>query len=286
MENDVTKKFYELLRKCQSWADDEKYIPTPFRQPSQYDLFYQKITHLLTDEMIAQKCFFGTEQIHLPSRFMVQISEDDNQNFQGEKRQLLIQSLNRFLVGEFRRLGVEPFERELVELEVLAAFQPGEIKITSFWRESFSPEIRFNQDPQHLGAVDFDESAGNTIIAPSFWTDESDGAENETMVRSNLKRYFSLEIWRAGNYQNKVPVFQPEITIGRSVREQIRLQGDNSISRHHLDLTYQANNKFILSVAGQNPVFIRDVPLFTGQNLSCFLGDFVKIGSYCLQIQE
>ncbi len=272
-KENITQKLHQVIRKWQAWADE---IPSPFGQMSWSDAFYQKITKQLRDEIEVQHCCFGTESVHLPSRYIVEISEDDGLHFQGEKFELFLSALNRFLAGEFRRLGVDPLETE-VQIVAAPTLKTGEIKIQSFWRECYSPPvIHFNdRSSEHYEIED-----SETIIAPSFWKEE---AETPTVVR---KKIFSLDIWREGDYQSKIPIFQPKLKIGRSVQEDLALLDDETISRHHLELIYQGDDSFKIVMQGQNPIFVGEIPLFTGQTEVCKFGDVFEIGRYSIKIQN
>lgn len=277
MDRKITAKLQEILHKCQAWVDNEKYIPKKFRMKSWSNEFAEKIMRELDDEMIRQKFGVEGEKIYLPTKYSVQISQEDSDEFVGEKRDLLIELLNKYVGNCFRLLSIKTNVRSFVRLFPSAELQKGEIKVAHQWEERYSPLIRFNRD-----------SSEDMIIAPAFW---KNGFENdyETVFNKRLRRLFCVDISQNGISQDKLPVFQPEIIIGRgspSFQVDVTLKDDLEISRHHAILAYQANDFFNLSVIGQNPVLIGENLIFAGQTANMGWEETFQIGSYLLKLNR
>lgn len=292
MERELTKKFYEILYKCQTWIDDENYILPEFRQKSWSDVFAEKIICGIKEEMVKQKLGFQNGKIYIPSKYLVEINDLDSRQWSGIKREILLQELNKFVGECLRVLSVETFETEFVQIQTAPDIkQPGEIRILHFWDESYSPKIRFNQNPAGTKSDEYEEFSEDTIIAPAFWKNDSEDTENdcETVVRKKSYKFYSLDIWRDGFRRANLPIFQPEITLGRgspSIRVDVPLEGDLEISRYHASLTYQTNSSFNLSVTGQNPVIIGNKTVFAGQTTTLDWEENFQIGSYVLKMQK
>lgn len=277
MDREIAAKLQEILHKCQAWVDDEKYVPKKFRTKSWSNEFAENIMRELDDEMIRQKFGIEDEKIYLPTKYLVQISQEDSNEFVGEKRDLLIELLNNYVENCFRLLSIETNVRNFVRICSSAELQKGEIKVVHQWEERYSPMIRFNQG-----------SSEDTIIAPAFWNNEIDN-ECETVVNKRLEHLYSLEISQYGSSLNNLPIFQPEIIIGRGSRSfsvNVALKEDLEISRHHAILTYQPSHTFNLSVVGQNPVLVGENPLFAGQTTNLVWDETFQIGSYLLKLQR
>ncbi len=277
MDREITAKLQEILHKCQAWVDNEKYIPKKFRMKSWSNEFAEKIMRELDDEMIRQKFGVEGEKIYLPTKYSVQISQEDSDEFVGEKRDLLIELLNKYVGNCFRLLSIETNVRSFVRLFPSAELQKGEIKVAHQWEERYSPLIRFNRD-----------SSEDMIIAPAFW---KNGFENdyETVFSKRLRRLFCVDISQNGISQDKLPIFQPEIIIGRgspSFQVDVTLKDDLEISRHHAILAYQTNDSFNLSVIGQNPALIGENLIFAGQTANMGWEETFQIGSYLLKLNR
>lgn len=288
MDKEITNKLQEILHKCQAWVDNEKYIPKNFRTKSWSDEFAENIMSALEDEMIKQKFGLQNEKIYLPTKYFVEISREDSFEFVGKKRELLNEALNRFVGNCFRLLSIDTNLKDFVQIQTSAELQKGEIKIIHQWEESYSPNILFNQRLQTTRFEGFNE---DTIIAPAFWENnfESSEKDNETVVKKRFDCLFCVEIWYNGFRENNLPVFQPEIIIGRgspSLPADIILKDDDEISRHHARLSYKANNSFNLTVFGQNPTLVKGEFLFAGQTVALTWEEDFQIGGYVLRIQR
>jgi Protein of unknown function (DUF3662)/FHA domain len=292
MDKKVTGKLLEVLHWCQTSINNEKYVPLNFKNKSSSDIFAENIVSEIESEMIKQKFCFPNSKLYLPSQYLVEISREDSQEFVGSKREILLRELNRFVERCLRMLSVETLNNEFIQLQTSEELQKGEIKVTHQWDEIYSPVINFNQNSEKTNLVEIEDFSEETIIAPAFWKNGFEDFEYEndfeTVVKPNLKRSFSLEISRDGVYQNALPIFQSQITLGRgsiSKAVDIPLKGDLEISRQHAIIQKEVNDKFNLSVMGQNPVFVNENALYAGQTKSCSVGEIIKIGSYSLKMQ-
>ena len=292
MDKKVTGKLLEVLHWCRTSINNEPYVPLDFTGKSWSDIFAEKIVSEIESEMIKQKFCFPNSKLYLPSQYLVEISREDSQEFVGSKREILLRELNRFVERCLRMLSVETLNTEFIQLQTSEELQKGEIKVTHQWDEIYSPVIKFNQNSEKTNSVEIEDFSEETIIAPAFWKSQFEDFEYEndfeTVVKPNLKRAFSLEISRAGIYQNALPIFQPQITLGRgsaSKAVDIPLKGDLEISRQHAIIQKHIDDKFNLSVTGQNPIFVNENALYAGQTISCSIGETIKIGSYSLKMQ-
>lgn len=283
MDGEITKKLQEIIHKCQAWVDDEKYIPKKFGGKSQSESFAEKIRIELESEMIKQKFSFQNEQIYLPTKYVIEISQKDSLEFSGIKREILISELNKFVERCFRLLSVDFLDTNFIQISVSSELKEGRIRVNHFWEETYQPEIIFNK-PIDLANNNFEQCNEKTIVIPHF--NNFDENENETVIRKNFKRLFSLDIRQNGNPFNSLPIFQPEISLGRGSQANkvdIELKGDLGISRHHAILNLQKEDTFNFTVTGQNPAFIGSTPILTGQTATLKLGDIFQIGNYQLR---
>lgn len=115
----------------------------------------------------------------------------------------------------------------------------------------------------------------------------SSAEEELTHVNKRTAELYKLEIWRGGVRQNVVPVFQPEISIGRGSRSKpvdIALAGDPEISRRHLTILCDATGFYLVS-EGRNLTSVNNYEVPMGQKISVAPGVPIAVCSYLLRIQ-
>lgn len=116
----------------------------------------------------------------------------------------------------------------------------------------------------------------------------SDDLEVMTNVRKRVTELYRLEIWYGGVRQNVVPIFNPEISIGRGSKSKpvdITLSGDPEISRRHAAIITDGNNRFWIMNEGRNPAMIAGHDLPSGQRVPVQPGTNIAVGTYILRIQ-
>lgn len=290
MEKELTGKLQEIIHKCQAWVDAEKFIPKKFKTQSNGEKFAEKILIELEAEMIKQKFSLDYSKIYLPTKYTVIISEADNQEFTGKKREVLINELNSFIERYFKLLGADYQSSKFVELKPASEIQPNDIKILHCWEDCYSPNIVINQPSPVFSNSEIYNFGDDTIVTNSKTQLDLDLPEEfETVFRKSIPKFYTLDIWRDGIRQNSLPIFQPEIAIGRGsplIFVDVPLKGDLQISRHHAVLTYKKNDTFSLLVKGQNPAFVNNKPIYSGHIANLYWDANFQIGGYSLSLQK
>lgn len=228
-------------------------------------------------------------QTFIPREYLIYLSNDDDKEWQGEKRRGLEQGLFNVLSERARelsgstQLAVKSF---VVELRVDGTLNKGEFRVQPIWDET---EVGKTSVLPRAGSplmqTQLPESGSLAIPgipvapvpptgAPSTVPDEesttpspeAEGAgDDQTMVRPRIVTLYSIEIWREGVRQAVIPVSRPEITIGRgsrSVTVDLPLKGDPEISRLHLTLTRDEAGNYWVTPKGRNSTLVngREVP--------------------------
>lgn len=124
------------------------------------------------------------------------------------------------------------------------------------------------------------------LVTPQPSDDENE-TEAATVVQRRTKELYKLEVWQNGQYQVLLPVFKPEISIGRgskSVVVDIPLKGDPEISRLHVVLERDFNGNFWLNPQGKNPIVVGSMEIPGGQKTAIANGASFSICSYALKI--
>ena len=290
IENDVTQRFQEILNRCQSWIDNEKYIPKKFKIKSRSDEFAEKIVHELETVMIREKFCFRNGKIFLPTFYFVEISPADNFEFRGQKRDILGEELNKFVERYLRMFSIESRRTSFVQVVANSKLKKDEIKVIHQWEENYSPKISFNDYSKNVESVESEDFSEKTVVASAFWIKgDVKEEECETLLGKKFIPLYKLEITRNGITQNTLPVFHNEIIIGRGSQTRpvdVSLPDDLEISRQHASLIQQTKDVFKLSILGRNAAFAAEQYVAPGRNAILTWGNDFQIGSYLLSIQR
>lgn len=139
----------------------------------------------------------------------------------------------------------------------------------------FAPTPNFQQQPPNQASI---EQMPN----------QTGGLDTEaTQVKK--RELYRLEVWRNNQRQMVVPVFQPQISIGRKsvkIPSDIQLEGDPEVSRPHLMINRDTEGKFWIIHKGKNPTIVggREAP--AGQPFPVAPGEPIAICSFLLRIQS
>src|ERR1041385_8558245 len=133
---------------------------------------------------------------YIPREYIVYLSNDDDKEWQGDKRRGLEQGLfhrseerARELSGT-TQLAVKSFA---VELRVDGTLNKGEFRVQAVWDETESGHTMVTPrvNPGHTAPA---FSPGVTIVEHASETSESE----QTVVRPKATALYSVEIWRSG----------------------------------------------------------------------------------------
>src|SRR5215471_12886290 len=208
---------------------------------------------------------------YIPREFIVYLSNDDDKDWQGDKRRGLEQGLFHVLSERARELaGSVQLQTKsfAIELRVDGTLNKNEFRVQPVWDETEAGHTMVTVRPATVSA------SGNTVdmAAPAtaeVGSDTSPGGDTEgadiTVVRPRVVELYSVELWREGVRQAVQPITKPEITIGRgskSVTVDLPLKGDPEISRVHATLTLDDQGRYWLTPKGRNPTLVsgREIP--------------------------
>jgi FHA domain len=230
---------------------------------------------------------------YIPREYIVYLSNDDDKEWQGDKRRGLEQGLFHVLSERARELaGSVQLQTKsfAIELRVDGTLNKNEFRVQPVWDETEAGHTMVTVRPAMttsgpaptadvaVGAIpsDFDMSAS-----------ESEGSEI-TVVRPRVVELYSMELWREGVRQSVVPITKAEITIGRgsrSVAVDLPLKGDPEISRVHATLTFDDQGRYWITPKGRNPTLISGKELPREQRTIVHPDEKIGICSYTLRIQ-
>jgi hypothetical protein len=228
---------------------------------------------------------------YIPREYIVYLSNDDDRDWQGDKRRGLEQGLFHVLSERARELaGSVQLQTKsfAIELRVDGTLNKNEFRVQPVWDETEAGHTMVTVRPAAAG------SPTQTGVAPpaaegggDLSTADAEGADI-TVVRPRVVELFSIELWREGVRQMVVPITKPEITIGRgskSVSVDLPLKGDPEISRVHATLMLDDQGRYWITPKGRNPTLLsgREVP--REQRTVVQPDEKISICSFTLRIQ-
>jgi hypothetical protein len=221
---------------------------------------------------------------YIPPEYIVYLSNDDDRDWQGEKRRGLEQGLFHVLSERAReiagatQLATKQFA---VELRVDGTLNRGEFRVQPVWDATESGHTMVTTRPK-IGATTTPD-----LAPPSEGNGEQPEAE-VTRVRARPQDFYSVEIWREGVRQTVVPVSKQSITIGRgskSIEVDLPLKGDAEVSRVHATLEMDNTGKFWLTSKGRNATLVEGRELPREEAVELRPDERVEICSYTLRVQ-
>jgi len=223
----------------------------------------------------------------IPREYIVYLSNEDDKDWQGDKRRALEQGLFHVLSERARELaGSMQLQTKsfAIELRVDGTLNKGEFRVQPVWDETESGHTMVTIRPASAPSTApiIVESETDTTSTPEAQGDEI------TVVRPRVVDLYSIELWREGVRQSVIKITKPEITIGRgsrSVAVDVPLRGDPEISRVHVTLTLDDQGRYWLTPKGRNPTLISGRELPREQRTMVSPDEKIGICSYTLRIQ-
>lgn len=224
---------------------------------------------------------------YIPREYVVYLSNDDDKDWQGDKRRGLEQGLFHVLSERARELSGSTqlaAKSFAVELRVDGTLNKGEFRVQPLWDEAEAGHtmVTARADPSRSGSIS--PVNPNDTLAELPGTGEGE----QTVVRSKPVVLFSVEIWRNGLREVVLPIGKAEITIGRGSRTitvDLPLKGDPEVSRVHATLTLDSEGCYWLVPKGRNPTLIngREIPL--EERVAVAPDQKIAICSFVIRIQ-
>jgi hypothetical protein len=227
---------------------------------------------------------------YIPREYIVYLSNEDDRDWQGDKRRGLEQGLFHVLSERARELaGSHNLHTKsfAIELRVDGTLNKSEFRVQAVWDEAEAGHTMVTVRPASLNTTSAGTAPAPEITAEVAAEGESEGGE-VTVVRPRLVELYSIELWREGVRQSVVPITKPEITIGRgskSVSVDLPLKGDPEISRVHATLTLDDQGQFWLTPKGRNPTLVSGRELPREQRTVVQPDEKIAICAYTLRIQ-
>lgn len=231
---------------------------------------------------------------YIPREYIVYLSNEDDKDWQGDKRRGLEQGLFHVLSERARELaGSVQLQTKsfAIELRVDGTLNKGEFRVQPVWDETETGHTMVTVRPATTNVGATPASGGDGAPAKAevdtSGLGESD-AGDVTVVRPRVVDLYSVELWREGIRQSVVPITKPEITIGRgskSVAVDLPLKGDPEISRVHATLIFDDQSRFWITSKGRNPTLVSGKELPREERTLVQPDEKIGICSFTLRIQ-
>src|SRR5215831_2369859 len=230
---------------------------------------------------------------YIPREYIVYLSNDDDKDWQGDKRRGLEQGLFHVLSERARELaGAVQLQTKsfAIELRVDGTLNKGEFRVQPVWDETETGHTMVTARPATTSTSAAPVPATTAIdgeAAPELEDTGAGGAE-ETVVRPRVVELYAIEVWRDGVRQNVIKITKPEITIGRGSRTiavDLPLRGDPEISRVHAILMFDDQGRYWLTAKGRNPTLITSREIPRDQRTIVQPDEKIGICSFTLRIQ-
>jgi hypothetical protein len=228
---------------------------------------------------------------YIPREYIVYLSNDDDKDWQGDKRRGLEQGLFHVLSERARELAGQTqlaTKSFAVELRVDGTLNRGEFRVQPVWDETEAGHTMVTARPSSDNQMMKTSLPGMTPEQVSAALESNEPPEGEqTIVRPRIEELFSIEVWREGVRQAVLPITKPEITIGRgsrSVSVDLPLKGDPEISRVHAVLARDESGQYWITPKGRNPTIVAGREVTREERSPVAPDEKIEICSYSLRI--
>jgi len=277
-----------LLESIRKWIDGETAddpladVDEQARPRRVWEEFLVKVAREI--EVVMQREMFTPPggPTYIPPEYVVYLSNDDDKEWQGEKRRGLEQGLFYVLSERARELSGSTqlaTKSFAVELRVDGTLNKGEFRVQAVWDATEGGHTMVTARPSEL-------SSDASPLAEDDSGDEGEG--DVTRVSRRPVELFNVEVWRNGVRQSVVPITKTEISIGRgskSVAVDLPIKGDPEVSRHHATLTRDPDGRYWLTPTGRNPTLVGGRELPREERSPVGPDDKIEIASFILRIQ-
>jgi hypothetical protein len=269
----------KLWSEVKKWLDGEDAIsqtPEAQAQLSEWDQFFVKIAREVETVMKREMFTPPGGQTYLPGEYIIYLSKEDDAVWQGRKREGLEEGLANSLSQRAKELvGGKSLKTDKIalSLSIDGALDKGQVRVQVVWDDQ-SPKTEVTARKQKPKPV---EPGATEPLDP-------DDIE-KTLVRKRTP-LFTINFQRQGGEAEIFKSSKAKIEIGRGSKDfpvDVKLDGDQEVSRKHAILTKQENG-FKLECVGRNAIEIDGREIQPGESAEVQAGQLIKIGIYELKI--
>jgi hypothetical protein len=222
---------------------------------------------------------------YLPGEYIIYLSKEDDALWQGRKREGLEEGLRTGLTERARELigdRVPKTDKIALSLGIDGALDKGHVRVQAVWDED-SPKTQVTARKKK-------PAAPPSVPAPSAGETEritEDADRTVVRPRAPLPPLFTISYYSQYEGESIFAAHKNRIEIGRGSKDffvDLKLEGDQEISRKHAILTRGDNESYKLECVGRNSIDADGREIQPGEQAEVKAGQTIKIGVYELKI--
>src|SRR5215831_11459029 len=279
-------KLTGLLTDFRKWLDGEDAVSrgplSQQQQLSEWDEFFVKIAREVEAVMKREMFTPPGGATYLPGEYIIYLSKEDDALWQGRKREGLEEGLRNGLTERARELIGDRLlktDKIALSLGIDGALDKGQVRVQAIWDED-SPKTQVTARKKKPAAP------SHTAAPPSGETAAIAEDAERTVVRPRAPLF---TITYSSQYEGEAifAAHKNRIEIGRGSKDffvDLKLEGDQEISRKHAILTRSDNDSYKLECVGRNSIEADGREIQPGEQAEVKVGQTIKIGVYELKI--
>jgi len=280
-------KISELLTDFRRWLDGEDAVSrgpsSQQQQLSEWDEFFVKIAREVEAVMKREMFTPPGGATYLPGEYIIYLSKDDDALWQGRKREGLEEGLRNGLTERARELIGDRLlktDKIALSLGIDGALDKGQVRVQAVWDED-SPKTQVTARKKKPVPT-------TSLPAPPPPEETAGVAEDadRTVVRPRAP-LFTIAYFSQYEGEAVFAAHKNRIEIGRGSKDffvDLKLEGDQEISRKHAILTRSDNDSYKLECVGRNSIEADGREIQPGEHAEVKAGQMIKIGVYELKI--
>jgi hypothetical protein len=282
-------KISGLLTDFRRWLDGEdaaSFPASPDQQKlSEWDEFFVKIAREVEAVMRREMFTPPGGATYLPGEYIIYLSKEDDALWQGRKREGLEEGLRAGLTERARELigdRVPKNDKIALSLGIDGALDKGHVRVQAVWDDD-SPKTQVTARKKK-------PAAPPSVPAPSAGETEritEDADRTVVRPRAPLPPLFTISYYSQYEGETIFAAHKNRIEIGRGSKDffvDLKLEGDQEISRKHAILTRGDNESYKLECVGRNSIDADGREIQPGEQAEVKAGQTIKIGVYELKI--
>jgi len=274
-------KISELLSDFRKWLDGEDAIsqtPESQQQMSEWDEFFVKIAREVETVMKREMFTPPGGPTYLPGEYIIYLSKEDDSLWQGRKREGLEDGLRNGLSQRARELVGERVlktDKVALSLSIDGTLEKGQVRVQAVWDDD-SPRTEVTaRKPRPASNV------------PDARLSEAIDADGEKTVIRPRTPLFSITYSHPDGQPERFKSLKSAVQVGRGSKDlpvDLKLEGDQEISRKHLVIEKLEGDKFCVECLGRNSIEIDGIELQSGEKMEIKPGQKLTVGVYELII--
>jgi hypothetical protein len=280
-------KLTGLLTDFRKWLDGEDAVSrgplSQQQQLSEWDEFFVKIAREVEAVMKREMFTPPGGATYLPGEYIIYLSKEDDALWQGRKREGLEEGLRSGLTQRARELIGDRLlktDKIALSLGIDGALDKGQVRVQAIWDED-SPKTQVTARKKKPAAI----TSPSAAHSPGETEPIAEDADR-TVVRPRAPLF---TIAYSSQYEGEAifAAHKNRIEIGRGSKDffvDLKLEGDQEISRKHAILTRSDNDSYKLECVGRNSIEADGREIQPGEQTEVKVGQTIKIGVYELKI--